>query len=110
MRRGRWTLGNENCNATATPAALRHPEVLAAIASGALGRIAVIYFEWAGFDDQEVIVPWTVIARPEDAFAFADKIAIIETPRKNETSISGALDVEPQQVVLGEAEAADGWL
>lgn len=73
-------------------AAFRHPEVLAAIASGALGRIAVIYVEWAGFDDQEVIVPWTVLAGREDAFAFADKIAAVETEREDGTSISGALE------------------
>jgi hypothetical protein len=28
--------------------AFRHPEIIAAIQSGAIGRIAVLYLEWAG--------------------------------------------------------------
>ena len=52
-------------------AAFRHPEVFAAIASGALGRIAVAYLEWAGPDDQWLVVPWTILASAEDATSFA---------------------------------------
>ena len=56
-------------------AAFRHADVHAAIASGPLGRIAVTYVQWAGTDLQAVLVPWTVVAGPDDALAFADKIA-----------------------------------
>lgn len=73
-------------------AAFRHPEVIAAIASGPLRRIAVTYVEWAGSDDQEVMVPWTILDSPEDAFAFADMIAGTETERENGTSISDGLE------------------
>ena len=40
-------------------AAFRHPEVIAAISSGALGKIAVTYVEWAGPFYQIIVVPWT---------------------------------------------------
>src|SRR5215204_2981298 len=42
-------------------AGFRHPEVVRAIESGLLGRIAVTYVEWAGADLQSIIVPWTLI-------------------------------------------------
>ena len=60
-------------------AAFRHPEVVSAIASGPLGRIAVTYVEWAGPEIQTVLVPWTILAKPEDAFAFADNLIKMKT-------------------------------
>jgi hypothetical protein len=89
---GSMDLAEQKLQRDGYAAAFRHPEVLAAIASGLTGRIAVVYVEWAGSEDQEVIVPWTVIASPEDAFAFADKIAAVHSLRENGTSISGALE------------------
>lgn len=41
--------------------ALKHPMVLAAIAGGARGKIAVTYVEWADLNHQSVLVPWMVI-------------------------------------------------
>lgn len=73
-------------------AAFRHPEVLAAIASGPLGRIAVTYVEWAGPGVQSVVIPWTIIAGAEEAFAFADKISAAKILRERGTSISGGLE------------------
>ena len=73
-------------------AAFRHPEVLAAIASGPLGRIAVTYVEWSGPDVQTVRVPWTILATAEDALSFADQIAAAETLRGRGTSISASLE------------------
>jgi len=73
-------------------AAFRHADVHAAIASGPLGRIAVTYVQWAGTDLQAVLVPWTVVAGPDDALAFADKIAATSMLRERWTSISGALE------------------
>lgn len=72
-------------------AAFRHPEVLAAIGSGALGRIAVTYVEWAGPYYQTVIVPWTILGGPADAVAFADALAEAPITRERGTSISGGL-------------------
>ncbi len=41
--------------------AFQSPSVHKAIAKGSLGRIAVVYVEWSGADDQIVLVPWTGI-------------------------------------------------
>ncbi|MDQ6436452.1 DUF1194 domain-containing protein [Mesorhizobium sp. LHD-90] len=71
--------------------ALTDPAVLNAIRSGAHGRIAVTYFEWAGVTSQSVMVPWTVIAGEEDAEAIARKIAVPPTWQSRRTSISGAM-------------------
>jgi len=72
-------------------AAFRHPEVIEAISSGPVGRIAVTYIEWAGPAYQSVIVPWTVLAGADDALAFAEKLDGGEMLREHGTSISSAL-------------------
>ena len=72
-------------------AALQHPDVVDAIRSGPLGRIALTYVEWAGPQSQVVIVPWTLI----DSEAAADRVAglLSAAPlgRYTGTSISGGL-------------------
>ena len=45
--------------------AFRSPLVHDAIRGGMLGRIAVLYMEWAGAFDQRVVLPWTVIDNAE---------------------------------------------
>lgn len=72
-------------------AGLTHPEVIAAIRSGFLGRIAVTYVEWAGPSSQAVIAPWSLIDSAETAEAFADAIAARPVSYLHGTSISGAL-------------------
>jgi hypothetical protein len=72
-------------------AALQHPEVIAAISAGFLGRIAVTYVEWAGPGSQAVIAPWTVIDGEASARAFARSIADRPVSYLRGTSISGAL-------------------
>jgi hypothetical protein len=52
-------------------AALRHPEIIAAIQGGARHRIALSYVEWAGPETQAVVVPWRVIDGWDAAAAFA---------------------------------------
>ena len=71
-------------------AALRDPEVIKAITSGAEGRIALTYVEWAG-DYHKVVVPWRVIGNQEDALAFADELALQPMSEHELTSISGGL-------------------
>ncbi len=58
--------------------ALRHPEVIEAILSGPLKRIAITYVEWAGDQHQHTLVDWTEIADAASAFAFAKAV---EAPR-----------------------------
>lgn len=72
--------------------ALRSPEVHKAIANGATGRIALIYFEWAGVNIQHVLVPWTLVDSAEAAHAFASELEKQQTRRGQRTSISGAID------------------
>jgi Protein of unknown function (DUF1194) len=73
-------------------AAFRDPEVHKAIASGAFGRIAVTYVEWAGPPSQHVVLPWTVVDSPESALAVAGRLEAAPITRARMTSISSALD------------------
>ena len=72
--------------------AFRAAQVHDAIRRGMLGKIAVVYFEWAGAWDQRVVVPWTVIDGADSAGSFADKVAEQPVRRAQRTSISGAID------------------
>ncbi|MEM8654482.1 MAG: DUF1194 domain-containing protein [Pseudomonadota bacterium] len=72
-------------------AALVSPEVQDAIASGLLGRIAIAYVEWAGASHQREIVPWTLLATPEDAARVAARITAHFDDGMRRTSISSAL-------------------
>ena len=55
------------------------------------GKIAVTYYEWAGAQDQRIIVPWRLISGPESADSVAGEIARAPYRRAARTSISGAL-------------------
>jgi hypothetical protein len=79
--------------------AFRHPDVLAAIENGPLGRIAVAYVAWGGPGEQELMLPWSVIASDEDAARFSAAIAATQlgfprpvSPWLTGTSISSALN------------------
>jgi hypothetical protein len=71
--------------------ALTSPEFLSALRQGIHGKIAVMYFEWAGATDQKVVMPWRLIDGPATAQAAADDIGRQPTRRAYRTSISGAL-------------------
>lgn len=73
-------------------AALTSPDVIKAIQSGMLGRVALTYVEWAGDRSQRVIIPWTLIRSDAEARAVADKIIAFYDGSLRRTSISGALD------------------
>lgn len=72
--------------------AFRSPLVHDAIRRGMVGRIAVVYMEWAGASDQQVIVPWSLLDNPESILGFAHKIASTPLRRAQRTSLSGAID------------------
>jgi hypothetical protein len=78
--------------------AFQSPEVYRAIRQGVLGRIAVIYVEWSGAFDQEIIVPWTVIEQPADGLAFAERLLQSPLHRMSYTSISGVIDFGVRQL------------
>ena len=71
--------------------AITDPNVLAAIANGPLGAIAVVYFEWASYGFQDVIIPWTRIAGKADAQGWSDRLGSSPRQSMSWTSISGAL-------------------
>lgn len=70
--------------------AFRHADVAMAVKAGELGRIAVLYLEWAGPSQQTVIVPWTIVESSEDALTLADRLAALALTEGRGTSISGA--------------------
>jgi hypothetical protein len=78
--------------------AFRSPDVHQAIQKGMLGRIAVVYLEWAGAGYQQVVVPWTVIEQPSDSRAFAARLAESSIQRFGYTSISGTIDFSLTQL------------
>jgi hypothetical protein len=71
--------------------ALRSKEFLTALREGAHGKIAVLYFEWAGQFDQKILMPWRLIDGPEAADAVAEELARAPYRRASRTSISGGL-------------------
>ncbi|WP_299404204.1 DUF1194 domain-containing protein [uncultured Roseobacter sp.] len=71
--------------------ALTSRQVMDAIDSGLLGRIAITYVEWAGEYSQRVIVPWTLLQSAEDARDIAHQITARFDEGLRRTSISGAL-------------------
>ena len=54
--------------------ALVNPQVLSAIRSGFLGKIAVTYVEWGDASSQEVVVPWTIIEGLSSAEKFGTEL------------------------------------
>ena len=66
-------------------------EFMTALREGSHGRIALTYFEWAGYYDQKIILPWRLIDGPQTAKAVTDEIARAPYRRAPRTSITGAL-------------------
>jgi hypothetical protein len=77
-------------------AALVHPEVIQAIRSGFLGRVAMTYVEWAGPGRQQIIARWTMVDGADSAAALADSIAAQPVTYLRGTSISSALTFTSQ--------------
>ncbi len=73
-------------------AAISHPRVLNAIASGLNQRVAICFVEWSGPTAQKVVIDWTLIGDAGAARRFSDHL--LEAPRSfaDGTSISGAID------------------
>jgi Protein of unknown function (DUF1194) len=71
--------------------ALTSRDFMEALKAGAMGRISITYFEWASFNDQRVLLPWSLIDGPESAGAVAAELAQAPYRRASRTSISGGL-------------------
>lgn len=72
--------------------AIADPEVIRAIRSGILGRIAITYFEWAGDGWQIPVLDWTLIDGADAAKGFARSLADATPGSGPWTSISQAID------------------
>jgi hypothetical protein len=73
-------------------AALTNHKVVRAIQSGVLGRIGIIYMEWAGSHYQRTVVEWSLIHDPLTAQQFVGRVADVPPTTQRWTSISGAID------------------
>jgi hypothetical protein len=76
--------------------AFMNPDIIAAIRSGAHGRIAVTYVEWAAAESQKQVIPWTVLSDAESGTLFAEEIMAAPRSFRGWTSISGAIDYAMQ--------------
>ncbi len=72
--------------------AFQDGEVIQAIRSGFLRRLAVTYVEWAGFGRNRVVTGWTLIDGTDSAHAFAKTLGVMPPISAMRTSISGAID------------------
>ena len=72
-------------------AAFRHPSIVDAIQHGGLGRIAVSYYEWAGFGHMKIIAPWTLIKDKATADGFADLLTREQPETARRTAIAAAI-------------------
>lgn len=77
--------------------ALRHPDIVKAIQSGAHGKIAVTYVEWAGPFSQFTVLPWTIISDAASAETVSNLLAAAPIARHRMTSISSALGYAGRQ-------------
>src|SRR5579871_4437596 len=73
--------------------AFRSPEVVRAISSGSLGRIAVLYLDWSGGPNNKIVINWRTISNKANADAFAD--ALLKAPRTygRGTSLGDAIEM-----------------
>ena len=73
-------------------AAFRDAEVVRAIRSGMVGRIAVLYLEWASAHENRVVLDWQLVSDAASAAAFADRLAAQPPMRGRRTSIAAAIE------------------
>lgn len=72
--------------------ALADPDVVRAVTRGVLGRVAVAYLEWSGYEDRRLVVDWSLVKDRESANHFAARLKRAPIRGGVATSISGAID------------------
>jgi hypothetical protein len=73
--------------------ALRSQQFLEAVRRGAIGKVAITYFEWAGTGTHYVLAPWVIIDGPASANQLAGRLEEQPVRRAYRTSISSAIDM-----------------
>ena len=71
--------------------ALTSTEFLNALKQGTNAKVAVTLVEWAGVNDQRIVLPWRLIDGPASAETVAAEMAKAPVRRAYRTSIAGAL-------------------
>ncbi|HZZ60185.1 MAG TPA: DUF1194 domain-containing protein [Roseiarcus sp.] len=72
--------------------AIQSPKFIDAISTGPHGAVALAYVEWAGADEQKLVVGWTVIRDAGDARAFAARLSAASRSFVGRTAIGSAID------------------
>jgi hypothetical protein len=80
-------------------AAFRNPDVVKAIQSGSLGRIAVTYLDFSSYQSNKILVDWTIVHDKASADAFADALAVKPRTLGVQTSISSGLELAEKLLV-----------
>ena len=81
-------------------AAFRHPDVVRAIQSGSLGRIAVAYLDWSSTPYTRLTLDWRIIRDKASADAFADALLKAPPGFGQGTAIGEALGLAAQLIEL----------
>jgi hypothetical protein len=68
------------------------PAVIKAIRAGSHGVIALTFIEWAGANEQQIVVDWQMIRDDASARGFADTLLAAPRSFYGRTSISAAID------------------
>jgi hypothetical protein len=88
-------------------AAFRHPEVIRAIQSGSLGRIAVAYLDWSSVPYTKLTLDWRVIRDKASADAFADALLKAPPAFGRGTAIGEALELAAQLIELNNFQGTE---
>ena len=86
-------------------AALMSADVLRAIAGGPSGAIALAFIEFAGPNDQKVVVDWTMLRDAESAAIVADLIRSEPRSFHGGTAIGAAIDFTAARFAVRDIEA-----
>jgi hypothetical protein len=79
-------------------AAFRSKQVIDAIESGVLQRIAVAYIDYSSRNWNKILIDWRIIRDQKSAYAFADTLLKSELTFGRRTSISDALEQAAQLI------------
>ena len=78
--------------------AFRSKEVVEAIKSGSLGKIAVAYIDFSNANASRVVVDWQVVHDQASAEAFADAIAVARKTDGVQTSIASGIELAARMI------------
>jgi hypothetical protein len=87
-------------------AAFRNADVVKAIQSGSLGRIAVTYLDFSSYQSNRVLVGWSIISDKASADAFADALTAKPRTLGVQTSISSGLELAERLLETSGIEAS----